>query len=249
MDNTELFTKKAAIYHNGRPSYPDELLQFLQSEFHVTAETVIADIGAGTGKFTEELLELGCQVIAVEPNAKMAEELRDGLLCEQLTIRERPAEHTEIDDHIVDIITVAQAFHWFEGEAFKKECRRILVENGPICLIWNMRIEDAPINQRTKEVFEKYCPDFKGFSGGKSSDESYIGEFFDQQFKQFEIDFPLTFKRRQFIDRCLSASYALNADDDNYSAFEEALNAVYDEFENDGKVTIPNQTHCYYGYI
>lgn len=249
MDNTDLFTSKAAIYHNGRPSYPDELLQFLQRKFQITHETIIADIGAGTGKFTEELLELGCHVIAVEPNQKMAEELRDGLLCEQLTIRERPAEHTEIDDHSVNIITVAQAFHWFNKEAFKLESKRILVEDGPICLIWNMRVEDALINKRTKEVFEKHCPKFEGFSGGMTHNENQIEEFFNHGYEFFEIDFPLTFKKKQFVERCLSASYALNPEDDGFKALKDDLKAIFNEFAEEDKVIIPNKTKCYYGYI
>lgn len=135
MNKTELFTNKAELYELGRPSYPDVLLEYIQNKFNITENTYIADIGAGTGKFTEKLLDLGCYVIAVEPNQKKANELRDGLSCNQLTIRERPAEMTEIEANTVDIITVAQAFHLFDQMTFKVECERMLKGSGPIILI------------------------------------------------------------------------------------------------------------------
>ncbi|KAA1037625.1 class I SAM-dependent methyltransferase [Macrococcus equipercicus] len=249
MDNTELFTNKAEIYELGRPSYPDALLAFMKDRFIITEQTVIADIGAGTGKFTEKLLDLGCHVIAIEPNQAMANELRDGLMCGQLSISERPAEHTELDDNSVDMITAAQSFHWFEVHHFKKECQRILAGNGPVCLIWNSRIEEAPINKKTHAVFKQHCPDFKGFSGGEDSGEGVISDFFEGDFELFEFDYPLDYTLKKFVGRCVSASYSLEPSHENYPAFEQALTKMFHEFAEDGKVKVPNVTRCYYGYI
>ncbi|TDM07886.1 class I SAM-dependent methyltransferase [Macrococcus lamae] len=249
MDNTELFTSKAEIYELGRPSYPDALLAFMKDQFMMTEETIVADIGAGTGKFTEKLLDLGCQVFAIEPNHAMANELRDGLMCSQLSISERPAEHSELEDNSVDMITAAQSFHWFDTSKFKKECQRILAGNGPVCLIWNSRIEDAPINQQTHSVFEEHCPGFKSFIVGDDKTEEKINDFFDGNFELFELDYPLDYTLKKFVGRCVSASYSLDPSHEDYPAFEQALTEMFNNFAEDGKVQVPNITRCYYGYI
>lgn len=249
LNHTELFTNKAEIYEFGRPSYPDALLAFMKDQFSINEQTVVADVGAGTGKFTEKLLDLGCKVVAIEPNHAMANELRDGLMCSELQLSEQPAEYTELENNSVDIITAAQSFHWFNAQQFKKECQRILVDNGPVCLIWNTRVATAEINQRTHSIFTEHCPDFKAFSGGDNSEEEKISDFFDGQFKLFELDYPLDYTLKKFVGRCVSASYSLDPVHENYPAFEQALIKMFQEFEKDGTVQVPNITRCYYGYL
>lgn len=249
MDHTDVFTTKAFLYEKSRPSYPDEMLTFLKHQFNIKEDTLIADIGAGTGKFTEKILDLGCRVIAVEPNQVMAERLRDSLMCDQLVVSERPAEHTEIDAGTVDLVVAAQAFHWFDWQQFKEECSRILKPRGVVCLIWNVRDEEALINRRTADIFKTYCPAYKGSSNGMMNHDGAIRQFFEGEFELFETRQDLTYKEQQFIDRCLSASYALEATDEDFDAFVTALRSLFQAFAEEGKVLIPNMTRCYYGTI
>ena len=75
MDNTKKFTNKADKYVSSRPSYPTKLMDYLYNEVGFSDKSKIADIGAGTGIFTRQLLERKSDVIAVEPNDDMRAKL------------------------------------------------------------------------------------------------------------------------------------------------------------------------------
>ena len=66
----------------------------------------------------------------------------------------------------MDLVTVAQAFHWFDKEAFKIECQRILNNKSKRCSCLNSRDVTSPLIQENAEICQKTCPTFKGFSGG-----------------------------------------------------------------------------------
>ena len=123
--------------------------------------------GAGAGKFSKQLLDRGSTVYCVEPN----DDMRNTAIKElgkynRFHAVDGTVTDTKLDDKSVDFITTAQDFHWFDTFLFKKECERILRENGLIFLIWNMRDMSGVINQKSFEIFSEYCPQFKGFGGG-----------------------------------------------------------------------------------
>src|SRR5690606_3925933 len=104
------------------------------------ARSVVADIGAGTGKLTAELLRRDWDVVAVEPNDDMRASLVETIgEADRLTVVGAPAERTTLAESSVALVTVAQAFHWFDIDAFRAECLRILVPGGQAALIWNVR--------------------------------------------------------------------------------------------------------------
>jgi len=122
--NTEGFTGKAQAYAAARPSYPDEAIDYIRSL--VPTDAVFADIGAGTGKFTECIAKHGYKIFAIEPNFDMRAELEKTLApYPNVEILIGTAEATTLPDHSVDVITCAQALGWFELSAFRTECRRI----------------------------------------------------------------------------------------------------------------------------
>lgn len=113
--NTLLFTDKADDYAKFRPSYPDAAVRWLKSK--IFAECVV-DIGAGTGIFTQVLLKYFTNVSAIEPNAQMREKFKNFL--PDILCLAASGEATGLADNSVDLITVAQAFHWLDAEKFKK---------------------------------------------------------------------------------------------------------------------------------
>jgi len=122
--NTELFTGKAQFYAKAHPGYPDEVFDYINSL--VPPNAVFSDIGAGTEKFTELLAKGGYTVHAVEPNTDMREQLASTLsVYKNVDIVNATAEATTLPDNSVNVITCAQALHWFELDAFQAECRRI----------------------------------------------------------------------------------------------------------------------------
>jgi SAM-dependent methyltransferase len=141
--NIEEFTGKAENYAKGRPGYPEAAIEYICSL--VPQNAVFADIGAGTGKFTVKLAEHGYSIFAVEPNADMRGQLAVTLATfPDVKIINGTAEKIELNEHSVDVITVAHALHWFEPEAFRAECRRIIKPGGLVIAIYNLIANAAP---------------------------------------------------------------------------------------------------------
>lgn len=72
-NSTTRFSNRVNDYVKYRPSYPNEILNLLQSECDIARTSVIADIGSGTGILTSLLLQYECPVIGIEPNKEMRE--------------------------------------------------------------------------------------------------------------------------------------------------------------------------------
>src|SRR5437868_13894988 len=116
-DATQRFSSRVDNYLRCRPGYPTEVLELLKEECGLTPESVIADIAFGTGIFTRMLLENGNRVFGVEPNAEMRQ-AGERLLerYSRFTSVAETAEATTLPDHSVDLVTAAQAAHWFDYE-------------------------------------------------------------------------------------------------------------------------------------
>lgn len=107
------FEAGAAAYENARPGYPDDAVAVLRSDVGISAGTNVLDVAAGTGKLTRRLVELGASVTAVEPVAAMRSQLATVL--PQVEVAEGTAEEIPAADASADVVTVAQAFHWFDA--------------------------------------------------------------------------------------------------------------------------------------
>lgn len=251
MDTTEKFTGKAEIYSKYRPGYPKKYIDYLISYNNLTSEKTVADIGSGTGIFTRELLQKNLKVIAVEPNEDMrniaVESLKNYPKYTQLSTT---AENTGIADNSIDLVTATQAFHWFDMPKFKVECKRILKPDCNVALVWNSRDFTSPLVNENAEICKKFCPDFKGFSGGMEENHEIYGQFFKDgkyETKFFTNDMELDLD--SFIGRNLSASYALTKADANYDEFIEAIINLFEKYKKGGKIEFRNITRSYIGKV
>lgn len=247
MKNTDRFTGKATSYVQGRPGYPDALFDLLEGEGFASPSR-IADVGSGTGILSRSMLERGWTVYGVEPNDDMRHEAECSLKgFDRFHSIQGTAEHTSLPSGSVDAVTVAQAFHWFDAALFQRECRRILTEGGKTALIWNSRQESAPVVREEGAVHRRYCPRFSGFSGGLSHLDGRIREFFGNRFQVFRFPNELSYTREQYIRRMLSTSYALAESDGSFGLWMEGLGWVFDQFQKDGRIKVPNETVVYLG--
>ena len=161
------------------------------------------------------------------------------------------AENTTIDDNSVDYITVAQAFPWFDREKFKKECQRILKPEGKVILVWNNRDNKNELVIENYEVNRKYCPNFKGFSGGmhdKISEDDF-SDFFNGKYETKVFSNDLIFDMDGFIGRNLSASYSLKSNDEQYNNYINELKKIYEKYSHKGQLIMPNLTRSYVGDV
>ena len=144
--NENIFNGVGETYAKYRPSYPQTLLKYLCAEIGINKFSTIADIGSGTGIFTQQLLNKCSKIYAIEPNDDMREVAEKKLGNELGFISiNGTAENTTLENESIDYITAAQSFHWFDRLSFKQECKRILKPKGKVILIWNSRDETSEL--------------------------------------------------------------------------------------------------------
>ena len=248
MDNTKRFDGKGEIYAKARPSYATELFDHIKSRFPISEGSIFADIGSGTGIFSEQLLNCGYRVYAVEPNTDMRQIAEERLSkCKDFISVEGADSNTNLPDQSVNFITVAQAFHWFDVEMFKKECKRILKQNGWVIIVYNSRDNQAACTKALANLRCKYNPEFHGFSNGISDEKCRA--FFDGTCEIFSADNSHNYDRQGYINRVLSSSYSLREGDERYTEYLKEINKIFDTFAVNGTMTVPMYTIAYIGTI
>ena len=126
------FGAAADVYDRSRPAYPVDAVRWALPE---RAQRVL-DLGAGTGKLTQVLLDLGLDVVAVEPSEQMR-----AYVPARAEVLAGSAEQVPVADASVDAVLVGQAFHWFDRAAALSEVARVLRPGGTLGLLWNERDE------------------------------------------------------------------------------------------------------------
>lgn len=243
--NEEKFTGKAELYEKYRPSYPDELIDFLYDNARCEA---VADVGAGTGKFTRCLLKKPWRVTAVEPNADMRGKLEE---IAGLTIVNALAESTGLADKSVGLVTAAQAFHWFDKEKFAGECKRILTDGGKLAVVWSSFVEEG-LSARRTELCEKYSIELQikkamGDDSYKRENDALLRGGYFKSVEVAEYSGERVFDKDSFVGETLSRSYAPKPGQPNYERFVEELGALFSEFESEGRAAVKTKLICYLG--
>ena len=248
--NEHKFDKKGEIYSKARPSYPDELFAYLKEQNLISESTVAADIGSGTGKFTQQIGRYSEKVFAVEPNDDMRLIAEKNFAdCSNIISVNGSAENTTLSDSSVDFITVAQAFHWFDRQTFKAECRRILKNDGNILLVWNDRDTESELIRENYDINRRFCPNFKGSSNGIDFSKDAFRDFFEGDFDVVQFRNDLIYDEKAFVSRCLSSSYAPKPGEEKYDGYVAELQELFKKHSLNGTVSYPYITRCYIGIL
>lgn len=141
-------------YERGRPEYPTEAIDFMINEFELDKSRMVADLGAGTGKFTNLINKSGAKIFAIEPVEGMRKKFSTILL--DIEILNGTVEQIPLNDNNLNAVVVAQAFHWFNGEKALQEIYRVLKPHGKIGLIWNARDEQTDWVAKLTEIIDPY---------------------------------------------------------------------------------------------
>ena len=246
----ERFSNRVANYVKYRPTYPKEVLQFLQNELKLQSNSIIADAGSGTGISTKTFLENGNTVYGVEPNAAMraaAEEfLKDFPNFRSVN---GTSENTTLPDDSIDFVTAAQAFHWFEPEAARAEFKRILKPEGWVVLIWNERRLDT--NEFLRE-YEKFLLQFGTDYAKVRHDylpEEKLGEFFTAGFQTASFQNAQIFDFEGLKGRVLSSSYMPSETDARYAEMTKSLSGIFTKHAENDRIAVLYDTNVYYGKL
>jgi SAM-dependent methyltransferase len=247
-DATRRFTNRVDNYVKYRPSYPRGVIDVL-IELGLGHASQVADVGSGTGILTELLLEHVAQVYAVEPNNKMraAAEARldghDGFVSIPAT-----AEATTLDDHSVDMVVAAQAFHWFDTPLAIKEFRRILREPRRLALIWNDRLSHTPFLKAYESLLESHGTDYREVNH-RQINEGDLPALFTSDFRFKAFDNQQQLDLEGIKGRLFSSSYTPTPGDPQYGAMLQGIEDAFRQHQVDGQVTVRYKTKVYSGII
>ena len=162
------YERGAADYEKGRPGYPATAIEALVRACGIDEQTTVVDIGAGTGKFTRHLFAHTSDVVAVEPveamRAAYARNFPDARLLEGT------AEAVPLPAASAHVVTVAQAFHWFDQRSALDEFARLLRPGGWLALIWNTRDLRVPWLVEINELMNRLAGDAPRF---RSTDRTW----------------------------------------------------------------------------
>ena len=144
-DRWTSFGNTAADYAAGRPHYPREVLEWALPD---GAHDVL-DLGAGTGILTQDLLDVGVTVTAVEPLAEMR-----ALIPVTARALDGSAEAVPLDDNTIDAVFVGQAWHWFDADRALAEAHRVLRPGGVLALVWNLPDTSDALTRTVCDIIE-----------------------------------------------------------------------------------------------
>jgi SAM-dependent methyltransferase len=237
------FSEKVADYVASRPDYPAELFTVLKEVSPPAAEMVVADVGAGTGLLTRDLLKNGYRVVAVEPNLPMrqAADLLLGNLPGYRSV-DGSAESMPLAAESVQMITAAQAFHWFDVDRARTEFLRVLTPLGQVALIWNDWVPTDPL----RIAFDELSREFGGAKRAAMlahEERLYVPQFFGAtQPKLF------TWPHAHFLDQdglqslVFSRSYIPGRSTPEGKRVADRVCDLFRRFAADGKVEVRYHT-------
>jgi SAM-dependent methyltransferase len=156
------FSEGAAAYERGRPGYPKAAIDWLDERLGLGSGADVVDLAAGTGKLSSALRAAGAEVVAVEPLEAMR-----ALIESPIRAAEGTAESIPLPDGSADAVTVAQAFHWFDGERALAEIHRVLRPGGHLALLWNVRLMDDPGQAAVEELIAPYTGEIPRHRSGE----------------------------------------------------------------------------------
>ena len=250
QDPTRRFSSRVGNYVRYRPGYPSAVIDLLRKECGLTSCAVIADVASGTGIFTRMLLENGNHVFGVEPNSEMRK-AGEEFLCSNphFTSVEGTAEDTSLADHCVDLVTAAQAAHWFDRQKARREFLRILKPGGWTVLLWNeRRIDSTPFLREFEKLLLRYGTDYQSIRHERTTQE--IETFFaPSSFQIRTFDYEQEFDYPALEGRLLSSSYTPQSDDVAYRPMLQELRQIFDAHQVSGRVAFEYNTLVYYGQL
>ncbi|MGJ0388051.1 class I SAM-dependent methyltransferase [Microbacterium sp. CGR1] len=211
------FERIGADYDRYRPGFPQASADLIMP----TPVRAALDLGAGTGKFTELLQGRAERVVAVEPSSAMLDVLTVKLPAVEAL--QGSAERIPVGDSSVDVVTVAQALHWFDRVAACAEIARVLVPGGALGLVWNHSDPESAWDRAAHRIAH---PAVAEEDGTTSSAADELPGFVHVRHEQ--IHWTERIRREGYLRRWSTVSSFLVADDDERARMFAEIEAVLD---------------------
>lgn len=249
LSSTTRFSDRVADYVRFRPHYPQALYAWLRDELGVRPSWKVADIGAGTGISSKLFLDAGHEVLAVEPNAAMRQAAAVWLGANpRFAAVDGRAEATTLADAGIDLVSAAQAFHWFDQQAVKPEWRRILRRGGLVAVYWNSRrLEGTPFLEGYERLLLDHGLDYSSVSE-RYGDDGHMRRWFGAGLRGMA-----RFPHGQRLDfealrgRLMSSSYAPREGHRRHVPMLAALERLFADTAIDGHIDFDYDTRVFAG--
>ncbi len=240
------FSSRVEVYVRHRPAYPEAVLDVLRTEIGLRPAHVVADIGSGTGISTELFLRHGHVVHAVEPNAAMraAAERLLGSYAGFHSVA-GSAEATTLPAASVDVVVAAQAFHWFDPPAARREFARIARGGAHVVLLWNTRVASgSPFLEGYEALLQEYGTDYREVSHSRREPARWLELLGEGAFRRV-LPHGQTLDREGFRGRLLSSSYVPGPDHPRHAALVQAAERLFATHQVEGSVRLVYETEIY----
>ena len=245
-DPTQRFSSRVEDYIRYRPSYPAEVIAYLERECGLTPQSRVADIGSGTGLLSELFLRFGCEVDGVEPNAEMRA-AGDRLLAAWPRFHSVAgrAEATTLPDRCAHFVSAGQAFHWFSPYAARTEFLRVLKPRGWVALVWNERLVTEGFLADYEALLHRYAPDYAQVDHRRVDDAAITRFFAGAPWRGAVFPNQQHFDWQGLRGRVLSSSY-VPLDCEPLLA---ALARLFESYQQAGQVSFLYETKLYVGQL
>lgn len=234
------FDAAALDYERSRPTYPPAALDVLRAEVGVGPGVRVLDLAAGTGKLTRLLAATGADVVAVEPLPRMREQLVAA--CPGVEALDGTAEAIPLGDRTVEVVTVAQAFHWFRPEEALAEITRVLVPGGRLAVVFNDRDARTGWVAAWNDAMAWHLTRASWYHRDEWTDLLVGAGFVDLGDAHVEWAEPMT--RDVLASRVRSVSYVARLPASEQQEFVERILALTDGF--DEPFDLPYVTHLWW---
>ncbi|RYX82478.1 class I SAM-dependent methyltransferase [bacterium] len=253
LSSTERFSNRVENYVKYRPSYPRQIIETLEGECGLSPQSIVADVGSGTGILTALLLKHGNTVYAVEPNADMraAAEIQLGDEAKFLSVN-GTAEATTLEDESVDLVVAGQAFHWFEPVATRREFQRILRPGGWVALVWNKREIDsvsAPFPAAYDELLRRYAPEYAKVSHERIDADALAQFFAPNSYTSLHFPNHQSLNWESVHGRLLSSSYTPLAGQPGHDELMAGMNDIFKRYSENDLISFEYNTEIIFGQL
>jgi SAM-dependent methyltransferase len=232
LDSRERFSAAAGLYDRFRPSYPRELVDWIVASSRLEPGALVADVGCGTGISTRLFADRGFDVVGIDPNEAMLSRARSAGGARYVS---GEAVATGLSDHSIDLVTVAQAFHWFDVAGALEEFRRVLKVSGCCAAFWNARSTETAFMTEYDAVLRRHSREYAILESHEGTLARIEGSEGVVDRRRAEFPHSQRLDREAFLGRVFSSSYVVHGVADR-GALEAALGELFEKHHSGGVV-------------